>query len=212
MIHTNGSSGRTGDLLTRRRLLHVTGAAGATLLAGCSGDGGDGGDTGGSESPDAGSGNTDDTAVPESVDDGGSGMDSGWRSMELTTVRDEETFTIAGLDGPVVIQSFAVWCPKCQRQSETIANLDGSFTRVGLNTDPNEDAVKVRDHAESNGFDWRFAVAPAAMTESLIDEFGTSVANAPSTPVIVVCPDGEAAYMSGSQSSVEEITSAADEC
>jgi len=135
-----------------------------------------------------------------------------WQTAELTTVRDDEQFTLGGLDGPVVVQSFAVWCPKCQRQSEVMADLSESVTVVGLNTDPNEDAEKVRTHAEENGFDWRFAVAPTEMTRSLVDEFGTTVTNAPSTPVIVTCDSGESTFMSGSIADAASITAAADDC
>jgi hypothetical protein len=124
----------------------------------------------------------------------------------------DEPFSIDGLAGPVAVQSFAVWCPKCQRQSEALSNTDGSVTVVSLNTDPNEDAEKVRQHAERNGFDWRFAVAPAEMTESLVATFGPTVTNAPSTPVIVACDEGVAEFFSGTEQSAEEIQSAAADC
>ena len=186
----NGSRPHT----SRRRLLAATGALSLGVLAGC---------VGGDSGPD-----TSGTA------DGGTsgGTDRSWRTTELTDVLTDETFSIDGLAGPVAVQSFAVWCPKCQRQSEALSNTDGSVTVVGLNTDPNEDAAKVRQHAESNGFDWRFAVAPAEMTESLVAEFGPTVTNAPSTPVIVACDEGVAEFFSGSQQSAEAVQSAAADC
>lgn len=134
-----------------------------------------------------------------------------WRSAELTTVRGGESFSIGSLDGPVVVQSFAVWCPKCQQQSEQLAQLGDSATVVGLNTDPNEDAEKVRQHAKSNGFDWRFAVAPTEMTDSLIDRFGTTVTNAPSTPIIVAC-EGTAEFLSGEVNPADEVATVAENC
>ncbi|MFT4880394.1 MAG: hypothetical protein ACI9HI_000389 [Salinirussus sp.] len=179
---------------SRRRLLAATGALSLGVLAGC---------VGGDSGPD----------TSGTVDGGTSGgTDRSWRTTELTDVLTDETFSIDGLAGPVAVQSFAVWCPKCQRQSEALSNTDGSVTVVGLNTDPNEDAAKVRQHAESNGFDWRFAVAPAEMTESLVAEFGPTVTNAPSTPVIVACDEGVAEFFSGSQQSAEAVQSAAADC
>jgi thiol-disulfide isomerase/thioredoxin len=174
----------------RRAFLAATSAAGAGLLAGCVGGGNDNG---------SGSGVS------------GEG-DAAWRTAELRTVRGDESFTIAGLKSPVVIQSFAVWCPKCQRQSEQLAEVTDSVTVVGLNTDPNEDAGKVRAHAEENGFDWRFAVSPSAMTDSLVEAFGTTITNAPSTPVIVACGDGDAEFFSESVNGAAEIRSAANGC
>ena len=37
-----------------------------------------------------------------------------WRSIELEDVNTEQTFTISGLEKPVVIETFAVWCPPVQ--------------------------------------------------------------------------------------------------
>lgn len=189
----NGTNGSPPHI-SRRRLLAATGTLSGGLLAGCVGGGSGPGASG--------------------VSDGGAtdGSDPSWRTTELTDVLTDEPFSIDGLAGPVAVQSFAVWCPKCQRQSEALANTGGSVTVVSLNTDPNEDAEKVRQHAERNGFDWRFAVAPAEMTESLVAEFGPTITNAPSTPVIVACDEGVAEFFSGSQQSAEEIESAAADC
>jgi len=224
---------------SRRRLLAATGVLCGSLLAGCLGD--DGGSDDGSDGAQGDDPNGDSTSPTDGMDDGGTddggtgdntttdgemggGDEDGgdgdtadsalpeWQTTQLTNVRDDESFTIADLDGPVVIQSFAVWCPKCQRQSEAVAEVSDSVTVVGLNTDPNEDAEKVRNHAESNGFDWRFAVAPTEMTKSLVDEFGSTVTNAPSTPVIVVCESGESTFKSGQINDASAIMAAADEC
>jgi thiol-disulfide isomerase/thioredoxin len=200
--HSDASS--RSDRVSRRRVLAAAGTLGAGLLAGCSGGGGGSGGSG--------DGNGDSGSDGDGGDGSGGGSGTSWRTTELTDVRTDETFTIDGLEGPVAIQSFAVWCPKCERQSQELSETDESVTVVSLNTDPNEDAEKVRQHAESNGFDWRFAVAPTEMTESLVGEFGTTVTNAPSTPIIVACGEGVAEFFSGSQQSVEDIQAAASEC
>jgi len=216
--------------ISRRRVLAAAGAVGVGMLAGCSGgsDGddasgdastGSGGDTGDDSAGDGADGAADEESGDESTDSGSTaakesagGSGASWQTTELTDVLTEETFSVDGLGGPVVVQSFAVWCPKCQRQSEELSKIGESATVVGLNTDPNEDAEKVRQHAERNGFDWRFAVAPTEMTQSLVDEFGTTVTNAPSTPIIVACDDGVAEFFAGSQQSADQIRSAAAEC
>ena len=180
---------------SRRALLAAGGAAGATLLGGCLGGGGD---PGSASSGDGGASTT------------GAGTD--WRSIELDSVRGDGSFTIGGLPAPTVVHSFAVWCPKCKRLSEQLAEVGGEFTVLGLNTDPNEDAGTVRAYAEDNGFGWRFAVAPTDLTDALVSEFGSTVVNAPSTPVIVVCGDGTATFLSGGDSTPSGITGAAEEC
>jgi hypothetical protein len=192
----HGKSGASGSPphISRRSLLAATGTLSVGVLAGCVGS-----ESGPGAGGPAGGGATD-------------SPDASWRTTELTDVLTDEPFSIDGLAGPVAVQSFAVWCPKCQRQSEALSNTDGSVTVVSLNTDPNEDAEKVRQHAERNGFDWRFAVAPAEMTESLVATFGPTVTNAPSTPVIVACDEGVAEFFSGTEQSAEEIQSAAADC
>jgi len=176
--------------LDRRRLLAAAGAASASLTAGCLGIGGSSADDDGAA-----------TAEP---------TDGDWRSVELQRVRGEESFTIDDLDAPLVVESFAVWCPKCERQAGELAGAD-SLTRLGLNTDPNEDAERVREYAVDKGFDWRFAVAPTALTEALVAEFGTAIATAPSTPLLFVCEDG-ATLRSGSVLGADEIVRAAEDC
>jgi len=180
---------------SRRALLAAGGAAGTALLGGCLGG-----------RTDAGAGTT---GTTRSTADSG-GID--WQSVELDAVRGDESFTIAGLSSPTIIQSFAVWCPKCERLLNQLAGVSDEYTVVGLNTDPNEDAAKVREHAEANGFGWRFAVAPTDLTDALIAEFGSTVVNAPSTPVIVVCGDGRVTFLSGGDSTRSAIADAAEGC
>jgi thiol-disulfide isomerase/thioredoxin len=211
------------------------GGAGAAAGSDGSGMGDDDQSSGSMDSPDGTAdaemdGDSDDSMDGDSDDsmdgDSDDSMDGGeteatadlpsWYDHELTDVTTGETFTVADLDGPVVIQSFAVWCPKCQSQSENLSAFrerTDDVTVVSLNTDPNEDAGKVRSHAENNGFDWRFAVSPADLTQTLVEEFGAVVTNAPSTPVIVACPDGSASLIDQrSVKSAETVAEHADQC
>ena len=114
----------------------------------------------------------------------------------LEDVRTGETFTLGGFDRPVLIETFAVWCSTCLAQQRESAELhdrvgDDAVT-VGLNVDPNEDATAVAEHADQHGFDWYYAVSPDDVTRSLVDQFGESMANPPSAPVVLRCPDGGA--------------------
>lgn len=117
-----------------------------------------------------------------------------WMTTELEDVTSDETFTVAEFDVPVLLETFAVWCPDCLEQQEESttfhAQSDLDAVSIGLNVDPNEDADVVRDHAETHGFDWRFAVSPPDLTRSLADEFGQSIAHPPASPVVLICPDG----------------------
>lgn len=161
--------------LGRRRFLAVGGAA-MSGLAGCLG--GLGGDDDGSE------------------DGGNGGGTADWRTATFTDVRSGEEFTIESLasERPVLLETFAVWCSTCLKQQKELRafheDVGDDVVSVTLNVDPNEDAEKVRDHLEKHGFDWRYAVAPGEVTQSLISDFGQSIAHPPSAPVVLVCEDG----------------------
>lgn len=119
-----------------------------------------------------------------------------WRDTEFKDVSTGETFKITDFkDKKVMIESFAVWCPICKSQQDKIKELHeelgDSVVSISLDTDPNEDEDAVKRHKELHGFDWRFAVSPPDTSKSLISEFGISVVNAPSAPIVLVCPGEE---------------------
>jgi cytochrome oxidase Cu insertion factor (SCO1/SenC/PrrC family) len=170
------------DRPTRRGALAATGAA-VAALAGCvSGDGSDGSNGNG------GASNGTNSA-------GGGGTDRpAWQTTSFEDARTGETLTVAEFDEPVVLHTFATWCSVCHSQQQSLDTLKkrrgDDVTLVDLTIDENDDPDEVAAHAESNGFDWRFGVAPAEMTSSLVDDIGDRVVFAPQSPVVVVCPDG----------------------
>lgn len=117
-----------------------------------------------------------------------------WRNVELEDVNSDESFTVSGLDKPVLVENFAVWCPTCTRQQVEIREMledgDVDVRVVSLDTDPNEDAEKIREHTSRNNFGWRYAVAPPELTQSMRQEFGASILNPPRAPKILVCGNG----------------------
>lgn len=124
---------------------------------------------------------------------------SDWKQVTLQDVSTGENFTMAELEKPVLVETFAVWCPTCTRQQVEIQKLHKrtNITSVSLDVDPNEDASKIRSHIQRNGFSWRYAISPIELTNMLRAKFGNSVANPPTAPVILVCendsrrlPDG----------------------
>ena len=118
-----------------------------------------------------------------------------WMKIELTDVRTQETFKIENFVGkPIFIESFAVWCPICTAQQQETKTLHDQFgddiISISLDTDPNEDEQRIREHIEANGFNWYYAVSPESMNTLLVDEFGLSVLQAPQVPMILICQDG----------------------
>ena len=135
-----------------------------------------------------------------------------WMDIELTDVATGQKFKISDFKGkPVLLESFAVWCPTCLRQQREIKKVreirGDAIVHISLDTDPNEDADKIREHMERNGLDWYFVVAPIELTNALIDEFGLAVVNAPRAPVILIYEDQSTKLLRSGVKSAEELIS-----
>jgi len=116
-----------------------------------------------------------------------------WKQVELEDVRSGETYTVAELEKPVLVETFAVWCTTCTKQQKETQKFHSKseVTSVSLNVDPNEDEEKIQDHLDRHGFDWRYSVSPTSLTRSLISDHGRVMVNPPSAPMVLVCEDGE---------------------
>ena len=182
---------------TRRAMLGAT----AGVVAGLAGCLSDGNTTPTKSEPDGGL--TSDSAEPPT-----------WLTATLTDVTTGEEFTILDADQPTVMHTFETWCPKCRDQQKKLDDLyqrrGDELLLVDLNIDSNFSPDQMRTYAESNGYEWRFGIAPNAVMGSLTDDFGQEVSIAPQAPVIVVCPDG-AAYELGKGLTADEISSAIDD-
>jgi hypothetical protein len=67
-------------------------------------------------------------------------------------------------------------------------------------------ADDVAEYAEANGYDAiRFAVMTPELLAAFVDEFGTTVANPPATPKIVVDATGVAGEMTTGFESVDDL-------
>lgn len=137
-------------------------------------------------------------------------ISSDWKSTELKDVTTGKTFQISDFKGrPILLESFAVWCPTCLQQQKEINKLRSiegdAIIHISLDTDPNEDEKIVRDHITRNNFDWFFAVSPIEMTRALIDEFGNSVVNAPAAPVVLICEDQSSRLLRRGVKSADEL-------
>ncbi|MBR9706814.1 MAG: redoxin family protein [Candidatus Diapherotrites archaeon] len=119
--------------------------------------------------------------------------ESGWKDVSLKDLRTGSTFKVSDFnDKPILMESFAVWCPTCTAQQNVfkqVKTVNGhEVVHISLDTDPNESEQKVLDHLTRNGFDWLYAIPPASLTQELIDEFGLPIVNATSAPVVIICP------------------------
>ena len=137
------------------------------------------------------SGTTASTAEPAKA------ANDAWRTTALVDTRSGDTFTIDELKGKlVVIEPMAIWCSNCRiQQGEAAVALgrldDPAIVYVSVDVDPNERAGDLAAYADGSGFDWAFVVATKEVARSLAATFGDQILSPPSTPLILVGPDGE---------------------
>ncbi len=137
---------------------------------------------------------------------------SAWMDIELTDVATGQKFKISDFKGkPILLESFAVWCPTCLAQQKEIKRVDQiegeNIIHISLDTDPNEDEDRIRGHIERNGLNWYFAVSPVELTKALIDEFGLRVVAAPRAPVVLICADQSVKFLRSGIKPAEELIS-----
>jgi len=123
--------------------------------------------------------------------------DPRWYQAELVDVRTGEAFTLADLQGQIVlVETMAVWCGLClQQQMHERGMLEKGIEGVAfvsLDIDPNEDEKVLAEHAAKHRFDWRFAIAPQHVARALREQFGSHVLHPPAVPVILIDGRGQA--------------------
>ncbi len=116
-----------------------------------------------------------------------------WFSAELIDVRTGEAFSIADLQGKVVlVGTMAIWCSNCLKQQREVKALheilgdQPNLVTVVLDIDPNESADILGNYADNNDFDWTYAVAPRDVAREIGQLYGDQFLNPPSTPMLII--------------------------
>ncbi len=134
-----------------------------------------------------------------------------YQTLPLVDARTGATFTLADFAGKTVfVEPMATWCSNCRSQlrnvrsaREQLAGEDVIFVALSVEVGLGNDALA--SYTESNGFDWYFAVVDTAMLTELVNVFGRTVTNPPSTPHFVIRPDGTTTSLSTGAKSVDQI-------
>ena len=122
-----------------------------------------------------------------------------WYGWELTDVNSGTTFRLSEEQGKVVlVETMAVWCPKCLSQQQEVSQLLASmgpredFVSLAINIDPNEDSATVVSYTQQHGFGWRYVVASEELINEISSLYGTQFLNPPSTPMLIIDKQGQA--------------------
>ena len=90
----------------------------------------------------------------------------------------------------------ATWCTNYRRQLGNVAQAqaqlagDENFVFVAISVETNIDDSKLATYTQNTGFDWPFAIATPDLLLALVEEYGRTITNPPSTPHFIIRPDG----------------------
>lgn len=156
------------------------------------------------------------TAQPDLQSSGAASPELAWLSAPLTNVATKEQFTLKDLAAqgkPVIINSFAVWCPGCSMQllesTKLLTEYPDDYIVVALDIDPNENADKVKRHQESNKFKGIFTTATTDVTRSLVAAYGPGFAL--EIPQTIIITGKTATYLEDGVFGADTLKEAADE-
>lgn len=123
-----------------------------------------------------------------------------WITSFQTDISTGTKFRVFDLleDGrPVIIHTFAVWCPACTIQLSESTHLiernPDKYHLLALDIDPREYPELVKNHITRNTFSGKFAILSTEDTRSLIDTFGTRIII--SLPQTVIICNNTAIYV-----------------
>jgi len=139
-----------------------------------------------------------------------------WFTANLTDVNTGKTFQIADFKGKVVlVETMAVWCSTCLQQQRQVQALHQLIKRadlvsIALDVDANENDATLKAHAAMNDFDWRYAVAPAAVAREIGNLYGAQFLNPPSAPIFIIDREGKAHPLAFGVKSAQDLKTAVE--
>ncbi len=137
-----------------------------------------------------------------------------WLTTRLTDACSGETFALTDFAGKtLLVETMATWCRECHAQltrlSEAAAQIpdaqreDIVLVALSLETDlPPEDLAA---YAVANEFPFVFAVLPVETVKALAADFGQVVTVPPSTPHVIIAPDGAIGELRTGPTSPEDL-------
>ncbi|MGH2616628.1 MAG: SCO family protein, partial [Thermomicrobiales bacterium] len=140
-------------------------------------------------------------ATPEASDAAAQTGDEvpAWLTAELTDACSGETFALTDFAGKtLLVETMATWCRECHAQltrlSQAAAQIPDAqredIVLVALSLETELPPDDLAAYAVANEFPFVFAVLPVEMVRALAADFGQVVTVPPSTPHVIIAPDG----------------------
>ena len=138
-----------------------------------------------------------------------------WLDIELRDVNSGEMFKLSDFEGQIVfVEQMAVWCTNCRRQQHELVKLheqigDAAIS-IAIDVDLNENEELLKRHAETYGFDWRYAVATPELVEAFVARFGNQIINPSSVPMLLIDKQGDVHLLEFGHKTVEYLIGVID--
>jgi len=136
------------------------------------------------------------TLAESAAQEAGGSQRPTWQTLSLTNAHTGQTFSFADFAGKtVLVEPMATWCTNCRRQQgnlrEARAQLgEDKYAYISLQIETNVSNQELAQYADDLGFEWTFAVVTPELLQELINTFGRTITNPPSTPHFIIRPDG----------------------
>ncbi len=134
-----------------------------------------------------------------------------WQTVTMTNARTGEEFAISDFLGcAVYVETMATWCINCLMQmgniAEALPDLDPDrHVVIAISVEIELAAEDLAAYADNSNLDWIFSVASPEVLRAIVDEFGRDAIVPPSTPHVIVNPDGSAGDLLTGLRAPEEI-------
>ncbi|MBK8035357.1 MAG: redoxin domain-containing protein [Chloroflexi bacterium] len=99
-----------------------------------------------------------------------------WQTLPVTNARTGETFTFADFAGQTVfVEPMATWCSNCRQQLGNVRSareqLGENVIFVALSVETNISSADLAAYADTNSFEWHFAVMTPELLGELVNAF-----------------------------------------
>jgi cytochrome oxidase Cu insertion factor (SCO1/SenC/PrrC family) len=134
-----------------------------------------------------------------------------WQTVSLVNAATNENFTLADFAGKTVyVEPMATWCTNCRAQQGQVRATreqlgEENYVFISLSVEPNDTTAGLAEYLVRENFPWTFAIAPTEMVQSLVEQFGRTITNPPSTPHFVISPTGAVSQLMTGQHSAERL-------
>jgi hypothetical protein len=123
-----------------------------------------------------------------------------WQKITLYDLRSDTAFSLADLDGKaVMLELMTIDCSGCDRQAgeirEVLQDVGEEVVAISLAIAPDEPREEVIAHSDDIDRTWPISYIGPDFAIALFEEFGETILDPSSSPVLIIGPTGSVTVM-----------------